>query len=72
MRPTASSPPLLTIPVQAGLLDRNSASLKRLDGKTSPIELQTWLETRLEFLPLPPNTDEINRGFIGRFDREQG
>lgn len=72
MRPTASS--LLTIPVQdsAGLLDRNSASLKRLDGKTSPIELQTWLETRFEFLLLLPNTDEINRGFIGRFDRDQG
>lgn len=48
------SPParfLLTIPI----LDRprNSASPKRL-GKTSPIELQTRLETRLEFLLLPP------------------
>lgn len=67
------SPParfLLTIPI----LDRprNSASPKRL-GKTSPIELQTRLETRLEFLLLPSPlqtpmklTEVLSRLFIDR------
>lgn len=61
---------LLTIPI----LDRprNSASPKRL-GKTSPIELQTRLETRLEFLLLPSPlqtpmklTEVLSRLFIDR------